>query len=87
MVSLDYISLRARVYPAKARTLNLAPLIERLFFAWISAVAALVFLFSIVLSAFGAISLMQLLYIYISINLVTVALAGALYFARRHQGD
>jgi uncharacterized membrane protein len=84
MVSLDYTTLRAKLYPAKAKSPNLALLLERLFLAWISAVAALIFLFSIVLAAFGLMSLMQLFYTYVSISLITIALASALYCARRN---
>jgi hypothetical protein len=84
MVSLDYTTLRARLNPVKAKNPNLTLLLERLFLAWVTAVAALVFLFSIALAAFGLISLMQLFYIYVSISLVTIALATALYLARRN---
>jgi hypothetical protein len=83
MVSLDYTTLRARLNPVKARNPNLTLLLERLFLAWVTAVAALIFLFSIALTAFGLISLMQLFYIYVSITLITLALAAALYCARR----
>jgi hypothetical protein len=88
MVSLDYTTLRARIYPARPRkrTRNWAVLLERLFLAWISAMAALGFLVSVVLAIVGLISLMQLAYVYAGISLITIVLAGALYGARRHEG-
>ena len=83
MVSLDYASLRARIYPVQARKYDVALILERLFFAWIIAFAALVFLFSLVLAASQLITLMQLFYVYAGISVVTLALAAALYCARR----
>jgi hypothetical protein len=88
MVSLDYTTLRARVYPARPRkrTRNWVVVLERLFLAWISAVAALGFLVSVALTLVGLISLMQLAYVYTGISLITIVLAAALYGARRQEG-
>jgi hypothetical protein len=83
MVSLDYTSLRARTYPTPTISTQFAGVLERLFLAWISAIAALVFLVSMLLAAFQVISLMQLFYIYVAIGGITLALAAALYCARR----
>jgi uncharacterized membrane protein YuzA (DUF378 family) len=83
MVSLDYTSIRARTYPTPTISSQFAGVLERLFLAWITAIAALVFLFSLVLAVFQVISLMQLFYVYVGIAGITLALAGALYCARR----
>lgn len=87
MVSLDYTTLRARIQPVKAKNPNIAMMLERLFFAWISALAALIFLVSMVLTAFGIVSLMQLFCIYAAITVITIALAAALFWARKGLPD
>jgi hypothetical protein len=44
MVSLDYISLKARTHPVTTIETRIANISERLFIVWISAVAAMAFL-------------------------------------------
>jgi hypothetical protein len=78
------INTKLRILPSTtAAEPGLAVIFERLFFAWISGLAALMFLAALVLAAVGVISWMQLVYVYGGIVGVTLVLAGLLYLARR----
>lgn len=84
MVSLDFFAIKAGEFLIPKTHTRPVLLIERLFFLWISALAAMVFLLALGLTLVQLISFMQLLYLYAGIMAVTLLLAGALYFARRN---
>lgn len=83
MNCLDFFSAKLRFSPIETTESKLALFFERLFFMWISAFAALTFLFSILLSVLQIISLVQLFYVYGAITLVTLVLASLLYVSRQ----
>ena len=83
MLCLDLFSIKLRLSPVEAVESRFSLFFERLFFLWISAVAALTFLFSILLAVFQIISLVQLLYVYAAITALTLLFAGLLYMSRQ----
>jgi hypothetical protein len=83
MVSLEYFSLKARTHPVITIETRIANFCERLFFVWISAIAAMAFLAALFLTIIQLISLTQLFYVYAAMGAITLLLAGLLYLARR----
>ena len=83
MVCLDFISVKARSGPLEATVSALGQFAERLFLAWIGFAAAGVFLISLFLVALQLISFWHLFYVYLGMSIITLVLAGMLYFARR----
>lgn len=60
-------------------------LTEALFYIWVGLFAGLTFLVTLALGIFGVLSLKAILYIYLGISVVTLLLAGLLYFVRSKQ--
>jgi len=60
-------------------------LAEALFYIWVGLFAGLTFLVTLVLGIVGVLSLETILYIYLGISVVTLLLAGLLYFVRGKQ--
>jgi hypothetical protein len=84
MDCLGFFSTKLSVGPAETVSSRFTLILERLFFMWISAAAALTFLGTLVLTLFQIISLMQLFYVYVAITIFTLLLAGLLYISRQH---
>ncbi len=82
MQQFDFIETKSRILPLAEIESSLSAIAERLFSAWISAVAALTFLTALVLAIFGVISWTQLLYVYAGITVVTLTLAALVYVSR-----
>jgi hypothetical protein len=78
---LPTIKTRILIFPGTESVL--AVILERLFFVWISGVAALTFIGALLLAVLGVIGWMQLFYVYGGVTVITLALAGLLYLARR----
>jgi hypothetical protein len=85
MLNVDSLTTKTRVLTSHAADSALAAVLERLFFVWISGVAALTFLGALLLAVIGVIGWMQLLYVYSAVTGVTLILAGLLYLSRRDQ--
>lgn len=83
MVDLDYWSYRTGFHASRPIRSRIAAIFERILFAWIWAAAALTFLVAIILAVFDIITLWQLLYIYLAINVVTLLIALVVYLAKR----
>jgi hypothetical protein len=83
MIDFDFLTTKSRIGPLSIMEPGLAVILERLFFAWISGIAALIFLGALLLAVVRVISWGQLLYVYGGVVAVTLALAGLLYVARR----
>lgn len=70
---------------AKKELVTSPPLVvfaEALFFLWIALFAGLTLLLSLVLTIVGILSVINLLYIYVGISVVTVFFGLLLYYAR-----
>jgi hypothetical protein len=83
MTISDLLTIKTRIIALPATESALAGIVERLFFVWISGVAALIFIGALMLAAFGVIGWMQLFYVYAAVTVITLLLAGLLYLARR----
>jgi uncharacterized membrane protein YuzA (DUF378 family) len=81
-VCSDFLEIKSKGYSDRVQHLNLAGLLEALFFVWIGAFAALTFLVSLILGAFQVLSLTDIAYIYAGISGVTACLAVLLYAVR-----
>ena len=55
---------------------------EALFFLWVGLFASLTLIASLVLAIIGVMSVMNLIYVYVGISVITVLLAVLLYYAR-----
>lgn len=86
MTCLDLFSTKLNIGSAESASSKLTLFLERLFFMWISAAAALTFLTTLLLTLLQVISLAQLLYAYITITIFTLLLAGLLYISRQISG-
>jgi hypothetical protein len=83
MLHFDFTATKSRILPLADIEIGLASALERLFSAWIGAIAALIFLTALVLALFRIMSWMELFYVYAGISGITLLLAGLLYLSRR----
>ncbi|HEY7646017.1 MAG TPA: hypothetical protein VH858_13335 [Hyphomicrobiales bacterium] len=83
MPNWDSPTIKTRILTFPATESALAVILERLFFVWISGVAALTFIGALLLAILGVIGWMQLIYVYAGVTIITLVLAGLLYLARR----
>jgi hypothetical protein len=79
----DLLAIKTRMLTFPGTESALAVILERLFFVWISGVAALTFIGALLLAILGVIGWMQLFYVYAGMTIITLVLAGLLYLARR----
>lgn len=86
MACSDFFSIKLSIGSAESANSKLTLFLERLFFVWISAAAALTFLATLVLGVLQIVSLTQLLYVYVAITIFTLVLAGLLYISRQISG-
>jgi hypothetical protein len=83
MPNSDLPTIKTRILIFPGTESALAVILERLFFVWISGVAALTFIGALLLTLLGVIGWMQLFYVYAGVTIITLVLAGLLYLARR----
>ena len=83
MLQFDFIEIDSRILRLTDIKFGVSAAFERIFWAWISGVAALTFLSALVLAIFGVISWSHLLYVYAGIIVITLALASLIYWSRR----
>ena len=79
----DLLEIKTRILIFPGTESALAVILERLFFVWISGVAALTFFGALLLALLGVIGWMQLFYVYAGVTIITLVLAALLYLARR----
>ena len=83
MICLDIFSVKIK-NTIETRDVNLSTFLEKLFFVWIGVFVGLIFLVTVFLAIFQAISFTQLIYVYFGLNGITLLISSLLYFARQY---
>lgn len=83
MICLDIFSVKIK-NTTDTRDVNLSSFLEKIFFVWIGVFVGLIFLVSVFLAIFQAISFTQLVYVYFGLNGITLLISSLLYFSRQY---
>ncbi len=83
MICLDIFSVKIK-NTTDTRDVNLSSFLEKIFFVWIGIFVGLIFLVSVFLAIFQAISFTQLVYVYFGLNGITLLISSLLYFSRQY---